>query len=333
MLLIFAFIIGAHIGSFLNVCIWRLPRGESVVEPPSHCPKCDTRLKALDLVPLLSQICLRARCRYCGARIAWRYAGIELLTGVLFTLVALNQWTPDLDYSNPTLWVHLVQGWLMVSTLVVIFWIDYDTRLIQLEAVLLLGFTGLAADAWGLWRHEKTLADGISLTGTHYLPAPLPQSVVAMVFTASALWLIREVFSRIYQREAMGFGDVILVAAIAANLGWNATIVTFFFLSIMVGAAVGVTLQFPRAIRAYGWARRRSESGWTRKLAWPLARHAFRKAMPFGPMLALGAVVAMLYGQRVNDAYMKMVNPQYSFTSSGRGDGVYLVPDATGARP
>jgi len=328
MLLIIAFILGAHIGSFLNVCIWRLPRGESVVEPPSHCPNCNTRLKALDLVPLLSQICLRARCRYCGKRISWRYAGIEALTGILFVLVVQSQ-RPPIDVTDLSLWVHLVQGWLMVSTLVVIFWIDYETRLIQLEAVFLLGLTGLAADAWGLWRHDpdKVLVGAFGMTGTQFLPAPLPQSIVAMVFTATFLWTIREVFSRLYGKEAMGFGDVILVAAIAANLGWNATIVTFFFLSIMVGAAVGVTLQIPRAVRAYAWARRRPPGDRLRGLAFPLARHAFRKAMPFGPMLALGAVVAMLYGQSVNQAYLNRVNPQFTLTSSGQGDGVYLVPN------
>jgi leader peptidase (prepilin peptidase)/N-methyltransferase len=67
MLLAILFILGAHVGSFLNVCIWRLPRGESVVEPPSHCPKCNARLKMWDMVPILSQALLRSRCRYCKA--------------------------------------------------------------------------------------------------------------------------------------------------------------------------------------------------------------------------------------------------------------------------
>jgi hypothetical protein len=77
MLLLILFVLGTCVGSFLNVCIWRLPRGESVVEPPSHCPSCNTRLQALDLVPLWSQVFLNARCRYCGNQISWRYFGIE----------------------------------------------------------------------------------------------------------------------------------------------------------------------------------------------------------------------------------------------------------------
>jgi leader peptidase (prepilin peptidase)/N-methyltransferase len=90
MLLLILFILGTCVGSFLNVCIWRLPRGESVVEPPSHCPSCNTRLQTLDLVPLWSQVLLRARCRYCGNQISWRYFGIEFLTGILFALVGLR---------------------------------------------------------------------------------------------------------------------------------------------------------------------------------------------------------------------------------------------------
>src|SRR6476660_4966951 len=90
MLYAFLFILGAQVGSFLNVCIWRLPRGESIVHPPSHCPTCNTRLKALDLAPLLSQLYLRGHCRYCGAKFSWRYFGIELLTGVLFVIAGLQ---------------------------------------------------------------------------------------------------------------------------------------------------------------------------------------------------------------------------------------------------
>ena len=76
------FVYGAVVGSFLNVCIWRLPRDESVVHPPSHCPHCAKSLAPADLVPLASQTLLRARCRYCGIGISWRYFGVELLTGL-----------------------------------------------------------------------------------------------------------------------------------------------------------------------------------------------------------------------------------------------------------
>ncbi|MDQ3815522.1 MAG: prepilin peptidase [Armatimonadota bacterium] len=310
MLLLALFILGTQVGSFLNVCIWRLPRGESIVHPPSHCPRCNTRLRFADLVPLLSQLLLRARCRYCGAKISWRYFGVEFLTGLLFALVGAQSgnieggWWSGVWVGDP---VRLLQGLIFVSALTVIFWVDYDTRLIQLEAVFMLGLIGVAGEAWQVWRYGQPLTDGAIFAGWPLLPAPLPQSILAMVVTATVLWLLRETFSRLYQKEALGFGDVLLVAGIAANLGWNATIVTFFFLSVVVGALVGIGLQIPQAIKAYRWARQRQRRyGSPKPLPWPLARHVFRRAIPFGPMLAVGAIVALLYGQRLNTAYLNL---------------------------
>jgi leader peptidase (prepilin peptidase)/N-methyltransferase len=302
------FVLGTQIGSFLNVCIWRMPRHESVAHPPSHCPSCNTRLQALDLIPLLSQFILRGKCRYCGAKFSWRYFGVELLTGVLFALVALQSgnlgsggflapWTGD-----P---VRLARDLIFVSTLVVVFFVDYDTRLIQLESVFLMGFAGVAFEAWHFYQGKTTLNDGALFAAL--LPTPLPGSIMAMVGAATGTFVVRELFSRLYKTEALGFGDVLLVAAIAANLGWNATILTFFFLASTLGALIGVSVQVPRAIRVYKWGQKRRKDG--RQLGWPLARHAFRKVMPFGPMLAIGAVAALLFGLQINAAYWQMVNP------------------------
>lgn len=309
MILLLLFVLGAHIGSFLNVCIWRMPRHESVSFPPSHCPNCNTRLKGIDLVPLLSQLILRGRCRYCGMKFSWRYFGIEFLTGMLFVMVGLQagnlggadfmaSWTGD-----P---VRLVRDLIFMSTLVVVFFVDYDTRLIQLESVLLLGLAGVAFDAWRVY-HGAPLSDGGILAAM--LPAHLPGSILAMVVAATAVWITRELFTRFYGREAMGLGDVLLVAAIAANLGWNATIFTFFFLSIMIGSFVGISLQIPRSIRAYRWGKERNRRYGGRPLAGTLARRAFRKVMPFGPMLAIGAVAALLYGVEINHWYWQLVVP------------------------
>ncbi len=346
MILLGLFVFGAQVGSFLNVCIWRLPRGESIVQPPSHCPRCDTRLGALDLVPLLSQVFLRARCRYCGAKISWRYFGIEFLTGALFVLVGMQPGNLQGDWWTG-IWagdaVRLLRDLVVVSALVVVFFIDYETFLIPLSAALLLGLAGVGADAWSVARGGKSLTDGAVFPGVTILPAPLPESVAAMVVTATLLWLLRAVFSWLYRREAMGFGDVFLVAGIAANIGWSMLLWTFFFLSVTLGALIGVSLQIPRAIRAFRWAKARAarqnrdggragleqEAGAEAQdvkaenpaavgratpnrpsLAWPLARHAFRRAIPFGPMLAVGAIVTLLYGARLNETYLNWVNGQ-----------------------
>jgi leader peptidase (prepilin peptidase) / N-methyltransferase len=309
MILLLLFVLGAHIGSFLNVCIWRMPRHESVSFPPSHCPNCDTRLKGIDLVPLLSQLILRGKCRYCGMKFSWRYFGIEFLTGILFVLVGLQSGNLS-DLSFMAQWtgdpVRLVRDLIFMATLVVIFFVDYDTRLIQLESVLLLGLAGVAYDAWQIY-HGAPLSDGGILASK--LPGHLPGSILAMAFAATAVWLVRALFSSFYGKEAMGLGDVLLVAAICANLGWNATILTFFFLSVLVGSFVGISLQIPRSIRSFKWGQERSRRYGGPALGCILCRRAFRKVMPFGPMLAIGAVAALLYGTQINTAYWDSVMP------------------------
>ncbi len=315
---LFLFALGACVGSFLNVCIWRLPRHESVVQPPSHCPKCDTQLQPLDLVPLLSQVALRSRCRYCGNKISWRYFGIEFLTGALFALVGMQ---PGIGINGQEIGdpAALLRGLIFMATLVVIFWVDYDVRLIQLEAVLMLGLAGIGLEAWQIYQAAhgvysagyEAMTQGTLLEHWTLLPAPLPQSLAAMMAAAGLLWLLREIFSWIYGREAMGFGDVLLVAAIAANLGWNATLVTFFFLSFVAGAPLAISLQIPAALRAYRWGRKRQQRHGTtgnskKKLPFALARRSFRRAIPFGPMLAIAAVLALLYGTRINQAYLNL---------------------------
>lgn len=295
-MLLALFILGICIGSFLNVCIWRLPRQESIAEPPSHCPSCDTRLKPLDLIPLFSQLFLRGRCRYCGQHISWRYFGVEFATGVLFVLAGAQPALAGAMQNGITLdaGFRLLRDLVIISTLMIIFWVDYDTRLIQLESVFLLGTAGAAYLLWQLWQTpQEALWYGI------------PNGLLAMVVCAFLLWVVRLVFSLIYGQEAMGFGDVMLIGAIAINLGWNATLWTFVFLSVVGGALIGVMLQIPRAVQAYRWAKSKAQkSSATAALAWPLARHAFRKGMPFGPMLAVGAIIALFYGIPINRGYV-----------------------------
>ena len=313
MIFLLLFVLGTLVGSFLNVCIWRLPRGESVVAPPSHCPTCNTRLTLLDLFPLVSQLYLRGKCRYCGARFSWRYAGIELLTGIMFALIAIQSgnlsdltffasWTGD--------YVHLLRDLIFISTLTVVFWVDYDTRLIQLESVLLMGLAGLGYEGYRAWQSGDAttiLTDGKIVAGL--IPSPVPEAVLAAVVTAGGLWLLREAFSRLYKREAMGLGDVLLVAAIAPYLGWSALIITFLFLASVLGALLGTAFQIPRAVRSYKWAKARQKRYGGNDWSKPLVRRSLRASMPFGPMLAIGAVAALLFGTQLNAAYFNLVMP------------------------
>ena len=311
MILLLLFVLGTLIGSFLNVCIYRLPRRESVVFPPSHCFNCNHQLSHFDLLPLVSQLWLRGKCRYCGIKYSWRYFGIECLTGFLFVLVGLQSgnlsdtsflaaWTGDL--------ARLLRDLTFMACLVVILWVDYDTRYVQLESTLLLGLSAVAFQAWQLYQGQNILTDGKNFA--NLLPAPIPESLLAAVVTATALWVTREFFTQIYRREALGFGDVIIVAAIAMHLGWNMTLFTFFFLAVIIGAFVGVILETPRAIRVYRWGKTRAARYGTPSRARALARHAFRKGtMPFGPSLAIGAVAALLFGAQINAFYANLVAP------------------------
>ena len=317
MILLMLFVLGTLIGSFLNVCIYRLPRHESVSHPPSHCPNCDTRLKALDLVPILSQVLLGGKCRYCGQKFSWRYAGIEFLTGVLFALAGTRYVEAGGGLGAGLVGdpVALLRDLLFMATLVVIFWVDFDTRLVQLEATLLLGLSAVAYNGWQIYRggFSSIVTDGGLFA--NWLPAPLPESLLAGVVAATFIWILRAVFSFIYGREAMGLGDVFIVAAIAMHLGWHATLVTFFFLAAVLGAVIGSLFQIPRTVRSYRWGKRRAQKYETPNLSLALARHSFRKSlMPFGPMLAIGAVAALLYGQQINDFYV----------------GLYAMPPAPG---
>jgi len=324
MILLLLFALGAIVGSFLNVCIYRLPRHESVSHPPSHCPNCNTRLSGLDMVPIVSQTLLGSKCRYCGQKFSWRYAGIEALTGFLFLLAGTQYVNIGQGLAAPFVGDvgQLIRDLVFMATLVVIFWVDFDTRLVQLEATLLLGLSAAALDVWHVYngQGDAVWTDGGNFAGL--LPCPIPQSLFAGVVAATFLWVLRAVFSWIYGREAMGLGDVFIVAAIAMHLGWHATLITFFFLAAVLGAFVGGAFQIPRVMRSYKWGKERERRYGKSKLASALARHAFRKSlMPFGPMLAIGAVAALLYGAQINNYYLSLfIVPQNgpSATSAGR---------------
>ena len=124
--IIVSFIMGITFGSFFNVCIFRIPEKKSIANPPSHCYNCNTRLKPLDLVPILSWTLLRGKCRYCGQKISSRYALVELLTGILFVLV----------YSVYGYNVITLYYLLLVSLLVIITFIDIDHYIIPDELII-----------------------------------------------------------------------------------------------------------------------------------------------------------------------------------------------------
>ena len=221
-LLFFSFWLGACIASFLNVVIWRVPRGESIVSPPSHCPKCNAAIKWYQNIPILSWLALRGKCANCRAPISPRYILIELLGGVLF-LAAFWKFGRDGELAFAALNTTVV--WIWIALMIVGSMIDFDHKLLP-------DFVTVGGMVLGL------LAGGIDSCQLQSI-APAARSVVGLVFGFGLLWLVRFFGSKAFKREAMGLGDVFLMGAVGALFGPVAVLVTLI-LSSVFGSVVGV---------------------------------------------------------------------------------------------
>jgi len=211
---IFAFLFGAVVGSFLNVCICRLPEGKSVVSPPSACPVCGAGIRWYDNIPIVSYLLLRGRCRSCNVSISWRYPLVEAINGLL-TLALFVRFGPSLTF---------LALFLFCSALVAITFIDFDHQIIpdviSLPGIV-VGFAFSFFLPWLGWR----------------------SSLIGIVAGGGIIWLIIELYYRLRKQEGMGGGDIKLLAMIGAFLGWRAILFTLFAASL-VGSIIGVSLMF-----------------------------------------------------------------------------------------
>ena len=215
-----AFIFGALVGSFLNVCIGRIPNGESVVTPPSRCPKCKTPIAFYDNIPLISYLILRGQCRSCSERISPRYFLVELLMGLL---------SVGLYYRFGFGFVFFV-SFVFAAALIVISFIDLDVRIVP-DVVSLPGIIlGLAFSVVGYFFFR----DGLTI-----IPSPL-SSLIGMVAGGGFLLATAWIYEKITGVDGMGGGDIKLLAMIGAFLGWPAIPVTLFIASLL-GSVVGIT--------------------------------------------------------------------------------------------
>jgi leader peptidase (prepilin peptidase) / N-methyltransferase len=217
--LIFVFIFGALVGSFLNVCIGRIPDGESIVTPPSHCPKCKAPIAFYDNIPLFSWLILRGRCRSCSERISPRYFTVELMMGLL--ALALFHWF-GLTFS-------FAISFIFVAALIVISFIDLDVRIVP-DVISLPGIAlGLAFSAASYFFFHDEL--GI-------IPTPL-SSLIGILAGGGVLLATAWLYEKFTGVEGMGGGDIKLLAMIGAFLGWPAIPVTLFIASLL-GSVVGI---------------------------------------------------------------------------------------------
>ena len=273
----FSFGLGACIASFLNVVIWRVPRGESIVSPPSHCPKCNAPIKWYQNIPILSWLALRGKCANCRAPISPRYILIETLGGVLFlaAFVKLNPvepffWTPML--------LMLLVAWIWISLMIVGSFIDFDLKLLP-DFVTVGGMIlGLVAAL------VKSLLAGLLVESVSWkCLAPLIWSVAGLVFGFGLLWLIRFLGSKAFKREAMGLGDVFLMGAVGALFGPVAVLVTLI-LSSVFGSVVGLSMV-------------------------ALSKTKFGKfvEIPYGPYICMGCLAWMFYGPELVNWYLRLM--------------------------
>ncbi|MCA1597401.1 MAG: prepilin peptidase [Chloroflexi bacterium] len=211
---LFLFVMGATIGSFLNVVIYRLPRGESIAHPGSHCPRCGRALTwwPPDLIPILSWLILQRRCRSCGAGISARYAGVELLTACLFVAAGWNlQFVPSLALLHHILFIGLA---------IPIIFIDQDHRIVPDELSAPLFALGLAWNVVEGVSHHPWLVTVVTHGAPYRFDISLPTSLVFAPICAGIFWLIRWFGEIVFKKEAMGlaFGPALMVGALVMLL-------------------------------------------------------------------------------------------------------------------
>lgn len=227
LLAVAAFMLGSVVGSFLNVCIARLPKGESVVTPPSHCPRCNTPIPFYDNIPLLSYVLLRGHCRFCGETISPRYFVVEFLMA-FFSVLLLSRFGVGFAF---------LVNFVLMAALIVITFIDLDVRIVP-DVISLPGI--------GLGLLSSIVNSQWSMVQTSLLPTPL-SSLVGIIIGGGSLLLVAWAYQLFTGVEGMGGGDIKLLAMIGAFLGWPSVPVALFFASL-TGSVVGLLCMFQKGV-------------------------------------------------------------------------------------
>ena len=253
---VFAF--GLMVGSFLNVCIWRIPAEEQVVKGRSHCRRCAKEIAWYDNIPLLSFLLLRGRCRHCKAKISWSYPFVELITGILFAATVMH-----FGWSKVTA-AYVILG----ASLIVLSMIDFKEMILPDEITLPGISLGVILSFYAPELHGSFTRWGGLWAG-----------VMGALVGSGLLWIIGVIGTWLFKREAMGFGDVKLMAMVGAMIGvWKVLLVNLI-LAPVLGAVVGLVLKF-----RYG-----------------------RDLIPFGPFLALGTIIAIFWGDGIIGWYRNLL--------------------------
>ena len=221
------FIFGAMVGSFLNVCISRIPKGESVIHPPSHCPKCQAPIPFFHNVPLVSYLLLGGRCCSCGVRISFRYFAVELLMAS-FAVALFYQFGFGLAF---------VVGFFFIAALIVISFIDLDVRIVP-DVISLPGIVvGILFSLIGRY----AISDPFDI-----VPTPLG-ALIGVLAGGGFLLAVAWIYEKFTGVEGMGGGDIKLLAMIGAFLGWPSIPLTLFF-SSLGGSVIGLSIMLAKGV-------------------------------------------------------------------------------------
>jgi leader peptidase (prepilin peptidase)/N-methyltransferase len=284
------FVVGLALGSFLNVCISRLPRDESVIRPRSHCPACGAFLRWHDNIPLLSWLLLRRRCRHCGARISLRYPAVELLTAVLFTACYMS-FGPTLATAKLCLFCFLLVGLIFM---------DAETGLLPREFTYSGIVLGLAL-SWFAPTDSAATQFFLRACGAQ-LPAPallaLLDSAIAALLGAGFFYLAWALYYLLRKRHGLGFGDIALTAMVGAFLGLKLVLFVIFS-APLVATVYAVFLLLPQRFRKtpeMDGAPTGQSSDRERFLA---------QELPFGVFLGACSLAAVFFGESIWRWYLR----------------------------
>lgn len=264
LLSICAFLVGAMIGSFLNVCVYRLPHGLSVVSPRSRCPKCEQAIVWYDNIPMVSWLLLGAKCRHCKTPISWQYPLVEGLTAFLFFAV---YWRFGLHVATP---IYM----LLAASLVLITFVDLTDWTIPNEVTFPGIPLGIVCSLVAMFYP----ASGLVVLG-YFLP--VFNSMLGVLAGGGLLYALDKITLAVLKKRGMGFGDVKLLAMLGGFFGYPG-VVLIIMIASFVGSVVGIAVIFSKRMKGS------EDSG---------------HYLPFGPYLALAGLVVLFFGKNIYDWY------------------------------
>lgn len=259
------FLMGACIGSFLNVIIFRMPKNESIIKVPSHCQNCKKPLKWYDNIPIFAWLLLRGKCRFCGSKIATQYVIIEFFTALIITAL----WIQHIQMRH-FFWEDFIRNAVLISACIAIIVIDFRHRIIPNKINYFLLIFGLAwayffPANWSLPFDRQPLTDLEALT----------RASLAVIIIFLFLWTYRFIGNALTQRDIFGLGDLKLLMAFGAILGGSMTF-SILLVGSILASIVGIYLTFARS-------------------CFKKRKVRFNILLPFGPFCAFTAIVAIFF--------------------------------------